>query len=78
MIEADINNRDYVVIEPTSTVQSHEVAAVYYNGATTLKQVMRMGDSILLISANPAYEPIHIEEGDFSIMGKLVGVIKQV
>ena len=48
------------------------------NGTNPLKQVMRMGDSILLISASPAYEPIHIEEGDFSIMGKLVGMIKQV
>lgn len=48
------------------------------NGTTPLKQVTRMGDSIFLISANPVYEPIHIEEGDFSIMGKLVGVIKQV
>lgn len=37
-----------------------------------------MGDSVLLISANPKYEPIHIEEGDLSIMGKLVGVIKQL
>lgn len=48
------------------------------NGTTPLKQVMRMGDSILLISVNPAYEPIYIEAGDFSIMGKLVGMIKQV
>lgn len=38
-------------------------------GQLPLKQVMSMGDSILLISASPAYESIYIEEGDFSIMG---------
>lgn len=78
MIEKDILNGDYVVIDSSADVNDQDIAAVYYNGATTLKQVMHMGDSVLLISANPKYEPIHIEEGDLSVMGKLVGVIKQL
>ena len=78
MIEKDIQNGDHVVINPSAPVNDHDIAAVYYNGATTLKQVMKMGDSVLLVSANPKYEPIHISEGDFSIMGRLVGIIKML
>lgn len=76
MIEKDIQDGDHVVIDPTAAVNDHDIGVVYYNGSTTLKQVMKMGDSILLLSAYPKYEPIHIAEGDFSIMGKLVGVIR--
>ena len=78
MIEKDIQNGDYVVIDQAAAVNDQDIAAVYYNGGTTLKQVMRMGDSVLLVSANPKYEPIHISEGDFIIMGKLVGIIKRL
>ena len=78
MIEKDIQNGDHVGIEPSTPVNDHDIAAVYYNGATTLKQVMKMGDSVLLVSANPKYEPIHISEGDFSIMGRSVGIIKML
>lgn len=78
MIGAGIDNGDYVVLQKADTVQAHEIAAVYYNGCTTLKKIMRMGDTILLISENPAYEPIQISEGDFGVMGKLVGVIKNI
>ena len=78
MIGAGINSEDYVVLQKAKTAQPHEIAAVYYNGGTTLKRIMQMGDTILLISENPAYGPIQIEEGDFGVMGKLVGVIKSV
>lgn len=69
MIEKDIQDGDHVVIDPTAAVNDHDIGAVYYNGSTTLKQVMKMGDSILLLSANPKYEPIHIAEGDLVLWG---------
>ncbi len=39
---------------------------------------MMMGDTVLLVSENAKYEPISISEGDFKVMGKLVGVIKRL
>ena len=77
MIGADIDNGDLVVIDGEQVVNTNDIGAVYYNNATTLKRVVPMGDSILLMSENPEYEPIHISQGDFKIMGKLVGVIKK-
>jgi len=75
MTGIDISDGDYVVIQ-AGNVSSNEIAAVYYNGATTLKRIVQEEEHILLCSENPKYDPIIIEDGDFRVMGKLIGVIK--
>jgi SOS-response transcriptional repressor LexA len=35
-----------------------------------------MGDTILLMAENPDYEPINVGEGQMSILGVAVGVLK--
>ena len=75
MIGAGISDGDYVVIQ-AGNVNNHEIAAVYFNGATTLKRIVQEEEHILLVSENPKYDPIIIEDGDFRVMGKLIGVIK--
>ncbi len=75
MIGVGIDDGDYVVIE-AGNVNDHEIGAVYYNGTTTLKRIVQEKERILLVSENPKYKPIVIEEGDFRAMGKLIGVIK--
>ena len=77
MVGANISDGDYVVIQ-AGNVNNHEIAAVYYNGATTLKHIVQEEDHILLVSENPKYKPIVIEDGDFRVMGKLIGVIKPI
>lgn len=75
MIGADISDGDYVVIQ-AGNVNQNEIAAVYYNGATTLKRIVQEEEHVLLCSENPKYPPIKIEDGDFRVMGKLIGIIK--
>lgn len=75
MTGIDISDGDYVVIQ-AGNVNPNEIAAVYYNGATTLKRIVQKQEHILLCSENPKYDPITIEEGDFRVMGKLIGIIK--
>lgn len=77
MIGAGIEDGDYVVIQAGS-VSDHEIAAVYYNGAITLKRIVQEEEHILLVSENPKYRPIMIEDGEFRAMGKLIGVLKSV
>ena len=78
MIGAGVEDGDYVLLEKTDSVESQQIGAVYYNGGVTLKRVVQMGETILLMSENPKYEPIHIEIDDFKVMGKLMGVIKKL
>lgn len=76
MINANIDNGDLVVLQSASTADQMDIVAVYYNGTTTLKRFMTMGSTVILVSENSNYEPINISEGDFRIMGKLVGILK--
>lgn len=75
MTGADILDGDYVVIQ-AGNVNQNEIAAIYYNGATTLKRIVQEEEYVLLCSENPKYPPIRIEDGDFRVMGKLIGIIK--
>lgn len=75
MTGANILDGDYVVIQ-AGNVNQNEIAAIYYNGATTLKRIVQEEEHVLLCSENPKYPPIKIEDGDFRVMGKLIGIIK--
>ena len=78
MTGAGIDCGDYVIIEQTDHIDNQQIGAIYYNGGVTLKRVVQMGETVLLMSENPKYEPIHIEGDDFKVMGKLIGVIKKL
>lgn len=78
MIGAGIDNEDYVIVEQMDQIDNQQIGAIYYNGGVTLKRVVQMGETVLLMSENPKYEPIHIEGNDFKVMGKLIGVIKKI
>ncbi|NLM35750.1 MAG: UvrD-helicase domain-containing protein [Clostridiales bacterium] len=76
MINANINDGDMVVIKHQNTANNYDIVAVDLDGNTTLKRLVRMGSTILLMPENPAYEPIPINEGQIRILGVAVGVVK--
>ncbi|MBK1809491.1 repressor LexA [Clostridium sp. YIM B02505] len=78
MINANICNGDIVVIRQQNTANNYEIAAVDLDGNTTLKRFVKMGDTILLMPENPSYEPIQVSEGQMSILGVAVGVLKKL
>lgn len=77
MIEAGINNRDYVVIRKQETANNRDIAAVAIDDSATLKRFMKMGDTILLIPENKKYEPIQFRDDQVKILGVAVGIIKR-
>ncbi|SHJ76324.1 SOS regulatory protein LexA [Hathewaya proteolytica DSM 3090] len=77
MTGADINSGDYVVISQSNTAENGDMVAVNLDGNATLKKFMRMGNSILLVSENPSYEPIQVNENQISIIGKAIGILKK-
>lgn len=78
MINANINDGDLVVLQKQNTANNYEIVAVDLDGNTTLKRFVRMGDSILLMPENSAYEPINVTEVQMNILGVAVGVIKKI
>ncbi len=75
MIEEQIRDGDYVVIEPRQTVRNGQtVVALLENGEATLKKFYRERDGVRLQPANASYEPIRVR--DCKVQGVVIGVIR--
>jgi repressor LexA len=76
MIEEQIRDGDYVVCERRSTARSGDtVVALLPDGEATLKKFYRERGRIRLQPANPAFEPIWVDE--CQVQGVVIGVIRR-
>jgi SOS regulatory protein LexA len=76
MMNKNINDGDYVVINKQNAADIGDIVAVDIEGNATLKTYKTMGGKILLMPENDAYEPFMLDEDQFSIIGVAVGIIK--
>jgi len=77
MIEAHIEDGDYVLIRPQSTARNGDiVVAQVEENAVTLKRFFKEQGRIRLQPANPNYPPQYYP--DVRIQGKLIGVIRKL
>jgi len=78
MIDSHAIDGDYVLVEKTSRPQDGDtVVALVRGGEATLKRYRRVRDKIWLEPANPAYEPIVVDEADVTIQGIVVGILRK-
>lgn len=77
-MEPKISSGDVVIVRLQPTVETGDIAIVIINGdEATCKKIKRMPEGIMLISTNPAYEPMffsnrEIEELPVRVWGKVV------
>jgi repressor LexA len=77
MIDALIDDGDYVVVQPQATARDGDiVVALLEDNGVTLKRFFREEDRIRLQPANAEMEPIYASE--VQIQGKVVGVIRRL
>ncbi len=76
MQNAGIEAGDCVVVRQQSMAENLDIAVVAIGGDATLKRFTRLGDNVILLSENPSYDPIMLSEGQVSILGIAVGVVK--
>jgi repressor LexA len=76
MINAAINDGDWVVVRQQEDAQNSEIVAAMIDGEATVKTFKRAGDHVWLMPANPAYEPIDGDEA--TILGRVVAVLRRV
>jgi len=75
MIDEQISDGDYVVVQPRNTARNGEtVVALLDNGEATLKKFYRERDHIRLQPANADFEPIIVK--DCKIQGVVIGVVR--
>lgn len=78
MINVNIEDGDYVVINKQTMANHNEIVAVSIDGEATLKRLWVKGKKAVLMPENDKYSPIEITEDNAYIIGKAVGLIKAV
>jgi repressor LexA len=78
MIDEQIRDGDYVVVEGRSTARDGETVVALLRGEeVTLKKFYRNGGKIMLVPANPALQPIITHPRDVTIQGVVVAVLRK-
>ncbi|SHG64843.1 repressor LexA [Fodinibius roseus] len=75
MIDADIRDGDYIIIDPREPGDG-EIGAIRYRGETTLKTIRKRADGITLQPENPSFDPIDITPEEWekvTVYGTYVG-----
>lgn len=80
MIDAHIMSGDLVVVRKQETASSGDIVAALLEGEATVKRFARDAGTVLLRPEHPTMKPIVVEpgRGDFRILGKVVGVVRQL
>lgn len=79
MINAGILDGDLIFARQQRTAERGEIIVAQVNNEATVKYYHPMADHIELRPANPSYNPIIVPKNkDFSIAGKLIGVMRKV
>lgn len=80
MIGAGIFDGDLALVSPRLTAVNRDTVVAMVDGEATLKWFFHEGDHIRLQPANPNMEAIIIrpDDGDLRIVGKVIGVYRQL
>lgn len=78
MIDAFINEDDFVVVEKVPELPINHIVVAQLNGDAYIKRLIRRSNGQLILrSENPDYDDIFVKEGDeFAVEGKVVQMIR--
>jgi len=76
MIEAAICDGDWVVVRQQPDAENGDIVAAMIDGEATVKTFRRRDGHVLLLPANPAFEPIPGD--DATVLGRVVTVMRRI
>ena len=78
MMDEQILDGDYVVVEERSTPRDGEVVVALIDGReATLKKYRRARGRVRLLPAHPAMEPIEVRAESLRVQGVVTGVLRR-
>jgi repressor LexA len=78
MIDEQIRDGDYVIVEERQTARNGEtVVALLNNEEVTLKKFYKKNGRIRLVPANPVLKPITVRHRDVQIQGVVIAVLRK-
>ena len=79
MKNASILDGDLVVVRVQESAKNGEIVAARVGDEATVKRFWREAGGIQLLAENEAYDPIVVDpDQDFAVLGKVVGVFRQI
>lgn len=76
MINAGINNGDYIIVSKENTARNGQIVVAMIDGNATVKTFYKEKDHIRLQPENDTMEPIIVK--DVQIVGKVVGLFRKI
>jgi repressor LexA len=78
MIDEQICDGDFVIVEDRKTAQNGETVVALVSGSdVTLKKLYRENGRVRLQPANPAMQPIFVDPDQIQVQGVVVGVMRK-
>ena len=77
MIDAGILDGDRVIVKQQGTAENGEIVCALIEGEATLKRFYKKNGVITLKAENEKYAPITVSQGEFRIVGKVVGLMRK-
>lgn len=76
MINAGINNGDYIIVSKENTARNGQIVVAMIDGNVTVKTFYKEKDHVRLQPENDTMEPIIVK--DVQIVGKVVGLFRKI
>ncbi len=77
MIGAGIMDGDRVILKQQGTAENGDIVCALIEGEATLKRFFKKGGVVTLKAENEKYPPITVSEGEFRIVGRIVGLLRK-
>jgi repressor LexA len=77
MIDAGILDGDRVIVKQQGTAENGEIVCALIEGEATLKRFYKKDGVVTLKAENEKYKPITVSQGDFRIVGRVVGLMRK-
>lgn len=77
MIDEGIVEGDTIIVQKQSTAQNGQTVVALVDGEATVKKFFRRKDGVELRPANALMSPIFVRDGEFTIQGVVVGLLRR-
>jgi repressor LexA len=74
MIDAGILEGDRVIVKQQGTAENGEIVCALIEGEATLKRFYKKNGVVTLKAENQKYTPITVSQGEFRILGRVIGL----
>ena len=78
MADAGIFNGDFIVVHAQDQVQNGEIVVALVGDEATTKRFYNEGRTVRLQPENELYEPIIVDADEVELVGRVVGVLRQL